>query len=175
MSKRVPTSTRSIDMHVTPEIIDRAVVRNSGHCLVADALKAAMPDATRVSVDLQTIRFTLPSTGRRFIYLTPESAQHLLIDFDQGICPIETNLRLSRPIQSVPINRKADRGVSGVEQITHNGQSVKVKVGGHAPAVGALADPPKKNPPKKSSGDPDGAKHRYAGQRRTFGLRILRP
>jgi hypothetical protein len=43
---------------VTQEHIDGAMARNSSHCATAVAIQQAIPDARRVAVDLQTIRFT---------------------------------------------------------------------------------------------------------------------
>ncbi len=91
----MPTPTRpgrgkrapQLDFPVTAEIIEDAVPQDSAHCMIADALKAAMPEAQSVSVDLATIRFTDPKRGRRYIYLTPIPAQVALLDFDKGDKP----------------------------------------------------------------------------------------
>ena len=182
MTKPVSRPREGISLEVTPEIIDRAVSRDSGHCIVADALRAAIPDATRVSVDLQTVRFSLESTGRRYIYLTPQAAQHFLIDFDQGIKPRPGRVRLSRPIQSVPIHRerktnrpkgahlpKDDPGAKHVAMVSDgHGHDEPVIMGGETPRIAALADPPAQRKDPKTN-------QRYPGQRRQFGLRILRP
>jgi hypothetical protein len=55
--------------------------------MIADGLKAAMPKATDVSVDLATIRFSDRESGRRYIYLTPPVAQVSLLKFDHGEKP----------------------------------------------------------------------------------------
>ena len=73
-----------LDFDVTQEHIDTAKPKNSGHCMIADALRDKYPNATYVSVDLATIRFTDEAAGFRYIYLTPGYAQKALIDWDQG-------------------------------------------------------------------------------------------
>jgi len=72
---------------VTKKIIATSVPADSGHCMLADAVAAAVPWARFVSADLQTIRFSDPARGLRYVYLTPRSAQQALIMFDQGQHP----------------------------------------------------------------------------------------
>ena len=67
---------------VTQEDIDRALRRKSGRCVVATAVARSIPDATRVEVDLQTIRFS--AEGERRVYLTPPAASGYVIAFDAG-------------------------------------------------------------------------------------------
>jgi hypothetical protein len=69
-------------IRVTADVLNTAKRSNSSHCAIADAIKEHLPDARFVSVDLQTIRFSRGT--KRFIYLTPRSAQQLIVDFDQG-------------------------------------------------------------------------------------------
>lgn len=76
-----------VKLVITKEIIDAAIPRDSQHCMIADALKAARPDARCVSVDLATIRFTDPEKGCRYTYLTPRIAQVCLVNFDRAIKP----------------------------------------------------------------------------------------
>ena len=61
----MPRKTWTLD--VTAELIATAIPRNSGHCMIADALRAAIPSARFISVDLQTIRWSDPETNRRYI------------------------------------------------------------------------------------------------------------
>jgi hypothetical protein len=75
-------------VHITQEIIDQAVPKDSGHCVIADAISAQVAQASNVSVDLQSVRWTDREKGVRYIYLTPASAQQLLLAFDYG-APIE--------------------------------------------------------------------------------------
>lgn len=83
---RTPRSPK-VRLEVSEEIISKSLARDSTHCMVAETLKAAMPEATGISVDLSTIRFTDPKKGLRFTYLTPRIAQVQLVNFDQGRKP----------------------------------------------------------------------------------------
>ena len=65
--------------------IDEALRANSSHCAIAFAIRDAIPDATFIAVDLQTIRWSNPKRGVRYCFLTPTIAQHdVIIPFDQG-------------------------------------------------------------------------------------------
>ena len=70
---------------ITKEAIQAAQQRNSSHCMIADAIKAQYPHLTRISVDIQTIRFTDLHKGERYIHLTPRVAQEGVVKFDQGV------------------------------------------------------------------------------------------
>lgn len=76
-----------VAVSVTNEIINTSISADSSHCMIAEAVRAARPDAKAVAVDLQTIRFSDPQKGLRYIYLTPRIAQVPLLLFDQGIKP----------------------------------------------------------------------------------------
>lgn len=157
---------KTIELNVTQEIINAAIPRDSGHCMFADAVRAALPFATGVSVDLQTIRYSDPATRKRYVYLTPGVAQSMLVAFDQGerekIRP--TRLRLSRPAQIVhmrPSRSRANRHDEPAHPRTRtiapaepNG-AAPVVIGGDYPPTAALSS--------------------TRGRRRTFGLRSLRP
>lgn len=76
-----------LNFPVTDEQIATAVPTDSAHCMIADGLKAALPHARGVTVDLATIRYTDVRNGRRYIHLTPPEAQYALLQFDWGIKP----------------------------------------------------------------------------------------
>lgn len=94
---------RSIRLHIDQHHIDNAEVRNSHHCMIADALRDAIPEAKFISVDLQSIRFSLfdenryreERVGTRYFYFTPTIAQVALLKFDQGkkLRPFEFTMR----------------------------------------------------------------------------------
>lgn len=71
---------------VTQEIIDTAIRGSSRRCMVADAIAAAIPDASQIRVDSVELRFTL--NGHRYSWITPNIAQWAIIDFDAGL-PVE--------------------------------------------------------------------------------------
>jgi hypothetical protein len=83
-----------ITLSVTQELIDTARTRDSNHCMIAEALKAARPDARKIAVDLATIRFTDGKRHCRYTYLTPRTAQVCLVNFDQGRPPEPFQFRL---------------------------------------------------------------------------------
>jgi hypothetical protein len=64
--------------------IVNGVERHSQHCMIADAIKAAVPGAQYIMVDLQSIRWSDPVAKQRYTYLTPPIAQRNLLRFDQG-------------------------------------------------------------------------------------------
>lgn len=84
---------RSIRLQVEQHHIDNAQRKNSHCCMIADALKEALPEAKFISVDLQSIRFSIDKV--RYFYFTPTIAQHALLKFDQGIKlrPLEFTMR----------------------------------------------------------------------------------
>jgi hypothetical protein len=80
---RFPTTYR---ITVNPEDLARASRRDAYQCAVALAIKRTLPDATRIEVDSQTIRFT--RDRERFVYLTPPVVEGYVIVFDAGT-PLE--------------------------------------------------------------------------------------
>jgi hypothetical protein len=77
------------------------------HCMIADAITAAHPTFRNVMVDLATIRWSNPRTGKRYIALTPELAGARLVEFDQGE-PVEPfDFRLDA-IQVTAMNRSKE-------------------------------------------------------------------
>ena len=83
-----------LTVKVTQENIVESMGRDSSHCMIAEAVRQAHPDASFVSVDTQTIRFSVRGAGhdgegRRYTYLTPRIAQLAIVDFDQGNGPDE--------------------------------------------------------------------------------------
>lgn len=161
---------RGIVLDITAEIINAAVPKDSSHCVLADALKAAVPNATRVSVDLATIRFTDPESQRRYVYLTPAPGQAILVNFDQGVMPTPGVMRLGNPAQVLASGSKGKRTTrkraKGEDEKTakrladptptvtsRSGQTVVY--GGRTPPTAALSS--------------------TRGRRRSFGLKTLRP
>lgn len=96
-----------IKVSVTEADIARAKRNDSYLCVVAQAVARTVPDATKIDVDTQTVRFT--SGGRRFQYLTPYGVQGYVIAFDAGdkIEPFAFQLRNPRITNP---KRKTDAG-----------------------------------------------------------------
>lgn len=76
-----------VQVHVTKEALTKAVTADSSRCWIAESIKAAVPNATRVAVEISTTRFTDPERGLRYVYLTPYKAQEALLEFDEGTPP----------------------------------------------------------------------------------------
>lgn len=68
---------------ITSDLIEKSERADSGHCMIAEAIKSQIPGASCVSVDLQGIRYSLPKIGVRVMHLTPGKAQSALLDFDE--------------------------------------------------------------------------------------------
>jgi len=83
---RYPLGPR-VRVNVTKEAITKAISADSSKCWIAESIKAAVPKATNVVVDLSTTRFSDLEKGLRYVYLTPYSAQLALIAFDEGNPP----------------------------------------------------------------------------------------
>lgn len=147
----VPHAPR-FQVAVTDELIYESEQRNSSHCMVADAVKIARPKATRIAVDIQTIRFT--EDDRRYVYLTPRRAQVAIVKFDQGIPSKPFSFRLrngqSTPSHGPRIKRATAKLVPPVGS-SKGGGAVPDKIGGQTPPVDV----------------------RSAGNRRAFGVRAL--
>jgi hypothetical protein len=149
---------------VTAEIIAQAIPKTSGHCMIADAVKAAYPEMNRVAVDLQSIRMTDTIKKERIIAWTPQSVQGALLDFDEGIIPQPFSFEVrkaqiikcsDKPTKPRP-KRDAKAGVGT--------NAVPIKEGGYPPPMAALA------------GGATGRKRKdpRVGQRRAFGLRVFK-
>ena len=100
---------KSLPVEVTEEVIADSIQRDSSHCMIADAVRKAVPTASYVAVDLQTIRFTDKENRRRYVFLTPRKAQELLVKFDQGERPEPFRVRLLNPQVVELAERKPNR------------------------------------------------------------------
>lgn len=109
MTRDTGTRGGRVTVEVTAADIARAHVADSYRCVVAQAIARTLPGATRIEVDIQTIRFTL--NGERLIYLTPYTAAGYVVAFDAGdkIHPFRFQLR--DPIKG----RRRVRTAAGVD------------------------------------------------------------
>lgn len=129
--------TPKVQVEITQENIDYSVSRDSGHCMIAEAVKAAVPSAAYVSVDLQTIRWSNREKEERYTYLTPRSVQVVLVKFDQGKKPRPMGFEL-RSGQTTRTGTKVPYGKTSLRKPEggHSG-SVPVRAGGKPPPLGA--------------------------------------
>jgi hypothetical protein len=167
--RTLPPAPR-VRVTVSDVIIEQAVPRDSGHCMVADGISASVPGSTHASADIATLRFSDPEKGLRYIYLTPRSVQEKLIGFDMGLKPEPFSFEL-RAGQTVRMNRRdrvtkkrsrsqgpgQEHGLDTAHRMLKRGDGVPDIVGGEPPPTGALAG---------GAGIP-------AGRRRSFGLRSM--
>lgn len=76
-----------LKLDISNELMKEAIQKDSSHCMIAEAVLTAFPEAKKISVDLATIRFTDNKKRLRYTYLTPRIAQVALVNFDQGRLP----------------------------------------------------------------------------------------
>lgn len=139
---RFPKSPR-VKIEVTEDHIGLAIPRDSGHCMIADAVKAAVPTAKSISVDLQTIRWTDPKTRTRHTYLTPRVGQVALVKFDQGLKvePFCFQLRSGQVTRSGRGSSRKGKHKNESTKTTlgnnHGGREVPRRVGGKTPPLAA--------------------------------------
>ena len=157
----------TLKLEITDELIDDAVPRDSSHCLWAEAVKVAFPDAKHVSVDIQTIRFTDPKRGLRYTYLTPRTAQIALVQFDQGIRPEPHSLQLRRG--------QVTRSGSAPSKRTSSPAEIAQKQAASQKGRDVLSKTTLRNTDRTAVPDRVGGKTPpiAAGKRRAYGLRRL--
>jgi hypothetical protein len=63
------------------------VGRIAAERIIAEAIRAARPDVRHVAVDLGTIRWTDPKSGRRVTFDTPATVRDALLGFARGDVP----------------------------------------------------------------------------------------
>ncbi len=166
---------------ITPELLERGVQKDSRHCVIAEAIKEQNPHFKFILVDLQTIRWTNPRTGKRYICLTPEVASSLLVAFDQGheIEPVAFSLT---PTQVTPNRagpeRKTNQGPKKIDGqlVIHGGTPTRT---GHLRGSSNVSNPGRKaraDRVREAAVPPDGASNvaRSAARYRQYGLRLLK-
>lgn len=158
---------------VTPEIIQASIRSNSSHCMIAEAVREAIPEAKLVSVDLATIRYSHPGTGKRYTFFTPGVAQRALLMFDAGKQMEPFDFLLSKPCQvntvglksrktpeeqaKEKLRRIARKNAATAKRTSSNGSGIITKEGGDPLPTGPLSSTHRK----------------MTGQRREYGLRAM--
>jgi len=191
----VPPTTHRVNLEVSQDIIDSSCKADSSHCMIADAVRKAVPEARSISVDIQTIRFSLPGTRKRYFYITPRQAQLALLDFDAGVPPEPFKCQLRGPwvtamrapraknprpewsASHAPSIAKANklstvRGRPKLEPghgTPEHGADLPARRGGSPPPSGALRSGAGKPPTSKGRNRGDVPTARV----RTFGLRAI--
>lgn len=179
MRKNLPKGP-NFSVNVTAEVMELSRDRDSSHCMVAMAVKDAMPKATSISVDLQTIRFSLPDKRLRYTYLTPRVAQLAIIQFDQGKMPEPFSFKLAGA-HVTTMYTKRRRGIPH-GTLTPAQQAALAKAQRFAPSH--VPDHPELTKTRLATRDRTSVPDRIGGhllprtplaRRRAFGLRALRP
>jgi hypothetical protein len=81
--RRKPSKQTAVT--VTAEAIAAVMAgRLTAEAIIAEAVRAARPEAVRVLVDLGSIRWTDPKTGKRVSFATPASVRDALLDLAKG-------------------------------------------------------------------------------------------
>jgi hypothetical protein len=78
-----------------------------GQRLLAAAIRGVRPDVRNVAVDLGTIRWTDPGTGRRVIFATPVVVRAALFALAGGATPAPFRFTLGRAVGAAPPVRPA--------------------------------------------------------------------
>jgi hypothetical protein len=171
---RMPRSP-VVNVEVTEETISHAAKRDSQHCMIADAVRAAFPDAKAISVDLATIRFTDPRKGLRYTYLTPRMAQVELVKFDQGIKTQPFKFRL----RAAHVSRSGRKGAPRTaKQVKANRRSIEKAIAANPLNRSKLARGNRNTVADRVGGDTpplqiDSETKLPFSRRRAFGLRGL--
>lgn len=105
----------TLQLTITDAQHQRAVRSNSGGCLIADAIKEQYPHLSGIVVDMATIRVTDKAQGLRYTYLTPPTAQHVLLSFDQGWRnPVDT-LTVKRAVKVDKVTKAPSSRIKAAE------------------------------------------------------------
>lgn len=101
---------RQIHVKVTQADIDAGVAKDSARCVVATAIARTLPGASRIGVDVQTVRFT-DADGVRRVYLVPPAVAGYVVAFDAGedLVPFDFRLREEQRV-NVRTQRRTDEG-----------------------------------------------------------------
>jgi hypothetical protein len=100
-------------------------------CAIAESIRLQIPEAKNISVDVQTMRFTIPDTGKRFLFLTPKRVQQFIVLWDTGIKPAPFRFKLNNPGQVIA--SKAGEKRIRKASIHQNNNGAIVKIDGSAP------------------------------------------
>jgi len=144
MSRRHPLGPR-LTINVTSELINTSIRNNSSHCMIAEAMKIAAPELTRVAVDISTCRGSDLEKGLRYVWLTPRAAQDALVDFDEGLAPkpfsfLLKNAHVSRAghpqtsqKEKSPSRRRRPTALPSRAKLVTGRRGIPTRVGGKRP------------------------------------------
>lgn len=126
-------ANRRFNVAVSAADIESGIPENSSVCAVAQAVARTIPEATRVKVDAQAIRFTHDET--RYVYLTPDPVYQYIVAFDAGD-PIEPfRFQIRDPFEFV--TRRKTEGKKAAERARYAGAKKAREAGKSDQAVTA--------------------------------------
>lgn len=144
---RTKHGSPTLVVKISEENYERAQQSKSGACLIADAIKAQYPHLSRVTVDMATIRATDRKAGVRYTWLSPSSAQHLLLSFDQGWPKPIDEVVVRKAVVISPIRRSPSVDAKRAEARAHRLTELEAKeakgklTNGEKRALGKLRNP----------------------------------
>lgn len=131
---------------------------NAYKCMVARGVAAAIPNATHIECDIQTIRFSIGKW--RYVFLTPRKIQEYFVKFDAGdeIEPFDFRLQRPQMIERRLKNREAPPLVrtAATQRVSNGSVKSSVRIKSRQPSGS-------KTPPKVPRSG-----------RRTYGRRVMR-
>jgi len=128
-------------IEVTAEDIEKAMAGDSFTCAIAQAIARKLPDARKIEIDIQTIRWS--DKNGRHVFLTPLSAAGYVVAFDAGedILPFRFLLKDAVPsAQKRAVSEAARATKQTRDKVNHERQREKT-------AAAIIADP--QSPPEK--------------------------
>ncbi|MFI5223779.1 MAG: hypothetical protein ACHQX3_05955 [Nitrospirales bacterium] len=89
---------------VKKQHIDNARKKDSHHCMIADSLKEM--GVQFILVDTQSIRYSDPDTKERLVFMTPPTAQEMILRWDRGIQIQPFAFELGKPVIIKPMRKR---------------------------------------------------------------------
>jgi len=129
------TDRNRYNIEVTEKDIAKAKRNDSYVCVVSQAIARAIPGATRIETDNQTIRFT--EGDERKVFLTPYAVQGYVIGFDAGDVIQPFSFQLRNPIKT----RRRKATMKGLAA-ARDARSARMRVRTKAAAMGVPLDTP---------------------------------
>ena len=88
-SAALPARRRRPPKQTTITITAQAIAavmagRMTGEAIIVEAVRASRPDVRNVAVDLGTIRWTDPKSGKRVTFKTPDSVRYAITAMTRG-------------------------------------------------------------------------------------------
>jgi hypothetical protein len=174
-----PTAPR-VTLDVKADTIVRASRKDSGRCMVADTIRAQVPGASNILVDVGTIRWSDRQAGYRYTYLTPLKARAAIALFDQGVVVQPFTMRLTKAVQIQPMTTTRESAKRTKRPTTSGPQLPLVDEVGEVTVLGGKQIPLDALPGTSAAERERSAKARKRGlsggrRQRVFGLRELTP